>query len=74
MRLALLLTALGLAACAGDPVPVSRALTDPSNPRAAEVPYVPPPSTPEPASGRDAAAPPQDQHQHSGMPGMPGMP
>ena len=74
MRLALLLTALGFAACAGDPVPVSRALTDPSNPQAAEVPYVPPPSTPEAASRADAGAPPQDQHQHSGMPGMPGMP
>lgn len=73
MRLALLLTALGFAACAGATVPVSRALTDPSNPRAAEVPYVPPPSTPEAAPRADAGAPPH-QHQHSGMPGMPGMP
>lgn len=74
MRVALLLTALGVAACAGDPVPVSRALTDPSNPRAAEVPYVPPSSTPEATSRGDAGAPSPDQRQHSGMPGMPGMP
>jgi hypothetical protein len=80
-----LLAIASLLACAGEPVPVSRAPDDPSNPRAAEVPYVPPPPAPSEAPSAAPAtapsetpAPPPDagapaHHHHPGIPGMPGM-
>jgi hypothetical protein len=74
VRVASIVSLVALAGCAGDPVPVSRAPDDPSNPRAAEVPYVLPSSTPVPAAvatSAEAGAKSQDPHHLAGMPGMP---
>jgi hypothetical protein len=69
VRFTLIALLTSLAACAGDPLPVSRAPDDPSNPAAPEAPSVLPSTTLAPSTPLDEAGAPPHSHHH-GMPGM----
>jgi hypothetical protein len=64
VRVALLVVLSSLVACAGDPLPVSRAPDDPSNPAAPEAPNVLPSTTPAPSLPPDEGGAPPHLHHH----------